>query len=180
MKWSQSQPSALFDVDAIKTHLRIDTDTEDDYLTGLITAAVSHAENLMGCSLLQRTITATFYSGETLNLPRGPLVSVSSVSVGGTPVSSSAYSTESYGTVDVLRFNNSYTQPYAAPVELVATYLAGYGTTPDAIPADIVQVIKCHIGLLYEQREAATDRTITPVPFVEDFYKLRSREPGVG
>src|SRR5438067_1689403 len=116
MKWNQTQPDDLLDVDAIKTHLRIDSGTsEDTYLAGLIAAAVSHAEQVMQCSLMTRTITATFYSGETLYLPRGPVVSVSSVSVSGSPVAPSAYSLEQYGTSDLLRYNNGNVQPHAAP-----------------------------------------------------------------
>jgi uncharacterized phiE125 gp8 family phage protein len=180
MFYTQSQPGSLFDIDDAKMHLRIDGLEEDTYLAGLIAAATSHAELSMQCSLLNRTITATFYAGETLNLPRGPVVSVSLVTLNGVAVSDSAYSIERYGTSELLRYNNGNTQPHAAPAELTVTYTAGYGDSPTDIPADIIQVIKCHVGLMYEQREVATDRTITPVPFISDFYKLRSREPGVG
>lgn len=180
MHWTQTQPAPLFDVFDVKTHLRIEGTEEDGYLDGLIAAATSHAEHVMASSLIQRTITATFYSGELLSLPRGPVISVSSVAVNGQPVSPSAYSIERYGTAELLRYNNGNTQPHAAPATLTVVYQAGYGAAEENVPADIVQIIKCHVGLLYEQREAATDRTITPVPFIEDFYRLRSREPGVG
>src|SRR5204863_1965209 len=98
----------------------------------------------------------------------------------GHTVSPLAYSIERYGHAELLRYNNGNIQPHAAPATLTVTYTAGYADTAEGVPADILQVIKCHVGLLYESREVATDRTITPVPFIEDFYKLRSREPGVG
>jgi uncharacterized phiE125 gp8 family phage protein len=181
MKYEQTQPeNPLLDITDVKTHLRIDGTTEDTYLEGLITAAVAHAELSMQCSLLQREITATFYAGETLNLPRGPVVSISSVSVGPTPVSEGAYGLERHGTIDLLRYNNGNIQPLAAPATLTVVYLAGYGETPDDVPADILQVIKCYVGLMYENREVATDRTFTPVPFLDEFYKLNSREPVIG
>lgn len=180
MYWTQTQPGSLITVDAIKAHLRIDSTTEDTYLAGLIAAATSHAEQVMACSLLTRAITATFYSGEILSLPHGPVISITSVSLNGNAVSPSAYSIERYGHAELLRYNNSNIQPHAAPATLIVVYQSGHGATPDSVPAEIVQVIKCHVGLLYEQREAATDRTVTPVPFIQDFYKLRSREPGVG
>lgn len=181
MVYTQSQPDdALFDVDDIKTHLRIDSTTEDDYLNGLIAAATAHAEQSMQCSLLQREITATYFSGETFNLPRGPVVSIESVTIGSNPVDPSTYTVESYGTLDLLRFNNGNIQPYPAPATMTVTYTAGYGDDPTDIPADILHVIKCHVGLLYENREVATDRTITPVPLISDFYRMHSREPVVG
>jgi uncharacterized phiE125 gp8 family phage protein len=180
MYWTQTQPDPLITVEAVKLHLRIDSTLEDDYLAGLIAAATSHAEQSMACSLLQRTITATFYSGELLTLPRGPVVSVSSVALNGVTVAPSAYSIERYGYAELLRYNNGNIQPHAAPAVLAVVYDAGHGADPADVPADFIQIIKCHVGLLYEQREAATDRTITPVPFIQDFYKLRSREPGVG
>jgi uncharacterized phiE125 gp8 family phage protein len=181
MHWTQTQPDALIDVDAIKQHLRIDSDSEDAYLAGLIAAATAHAEQVMASSLLHRTITATFHGGELLSLPRGPVVSVSSVALNGQPVDASSYSIERYGNAELLRYNNGNIQPHAAPATLTVTYVAGYGETPADVPADIVQVIKCHVGLLYEHRESIITGTIvTKVPFIEDFYRLRSREPGVG
>lgn len=180
MRWTQSQSDPLITLDDLKQHLRIDSTAEDNYLTGLIAAATSHAEISMQCSLLNRTITAMFYANEPLSLPRGPVQSVSSVSVSGSPVSSSVYSLERYGTLDVLRYQMGKVMPHPAPATLSVVYIAGYGATAADVPPEIIQVIKCHAGLMYEQREVATDRTITAVPFISEFYKLHSREPGVG
>lgn len=180
MHWTQSQPDPLISLSEIKAHLRIENNDEANYLVGLIAAATSHAELAMACSLLTREIVATFYSGELLSLPRGPVVSVSSVKLNGSAVSPSAFSLERHGNTELLRYNGGTIQPHAAPSTLAVTYIAGYGESSDEVPADIVHVVKAHVGLLFEWREAATDRTVTPVPFIEDFYKLRSREPGVG
>src|SRR5262249_39552426 len=118
--------------------------------------------------------------GEILSLPRGPVVSVSSVALNGVTIPAPSYSIERYGNAELLRYQNGNIQPHAPPAELRVVYEAGHGPSAADVPADIVQIIKCYVGLLYEQREAATDRTITPVPFIEDFLKLRCREPGVG
>jgi uncharacterized phiE125 gp8 family phage protein len=134
----------------------------------------------MQCSLITRTITATFYSGENLYLPRGPVQSIASVAINGVTVDPSAYATEQYGSGVLLRINNGTIQPYAAPTVLTVVYSAGYGDNPADVPADILAAVKCHVGLLYENREVAQDRTVTPVPFLEDFYRLRGLEVGVG
>ncbi len=176
MNWTQTKPAPLIDASSIRTHLRIDDDSQDAYLTTLIVAATAHAEQAMGASLLTRNVSASFSAGETLYLPRGPISSVSSVSLGATPLPSGAYGIDRYGNTEVLRYQGGNT----APAPVTVQYVAGYGPTLDDVPADIVQVIKCYVGLLYEQRETATDRTVTPVPFIEDFLRLHSRECGVG
>jgi uncharacterized phiE125 gp8 family phage protein len=182
MLWTQTQPGTpLLSLADVTAHLRIaDTQGQDDYLDWLVTAATSYAENVMGCSLITRTITATFYSNENLILPRGPVQSITSVSVNGSPVDVSAYSIEQKGTTTLLRYNNGTIQPMAAPATLVVIYAAGYGDAPTDVPADILAAIKCYVGLLYENREVAQDRTITPVPFLDDFFRLRALEVGIG
>lgn len=182
MKWTATQPAgAVLALSDVTAHLRItDTQGQDTYLTALIVAATAHAEQAMQCSLLTRTITATFYSGENLYLPRGPVQAITSVAVDGGPVDPSAYSTEQYGNSTILRINNGYIQPYSAPSVLTVVYTTGYGDNPSDVPADILAAIKCHVGLLYENREVAQDRTVSPVPFLEDFYKLRGLDCGVG
>lgn len=181
MKWRVTQPSTemLFNATNAMNHLRTDGVEDTQYITALIPAATSHAEELMECSLLTRTIEATFFAGERMYLPRGPVQEILSVTVNGVAQAPGSYSIESYGNNDLLRFNNSTIQPFAAPQTIVCTYLAGFGGPAD-VPPDITQVIRCHVGLLYEQRELATDRTVTKVPFIADFYRLRGRGTGVG
>ena len=174
MKWSATSPAAQPILAAdLRTHLRIDDSTQDAYLTTIIAAAVAHAEQVMQCSLIQRTITATFYPGEHLALPRGPIISVASVTVDGDAQDASTYELRGYGSLDLLYYRNMTTQPHAVP--LIAVYSAGHGAAAADVPADILQVIKCHAGLLYENRETAADRAIMAVPFIEEFFRLRAR-----
>ncbi|MBV8780148.1 MAG: hypothetical protein JO353_02015 [Phycisphaerae bacterium] len=181
MKRTQDQPiGTLLTLADAQAQLRLPSDNGDDaFVTGLIAAAIAHAEVAMACSLLTRSVTATFYSGENLYLPRGPVQDITSVTVNGTTIDPSAYSTEQYGHGVLLRINNGTIQPYAAPATIEVTYDAGYGEADD-VPADIIAAIKAHVALLYENREVAGDRTIKPVPFLEDFYRLRALDVGVG
>lgn len=42
----------------------------------------------------------------------------------------------------------------------------GYGDTPEDVPAAIRQWILLHVGHYYEQRQAATAGSLSPLPFV--------------
>lgn len=181
MKWQVIQPPTdlLLSVDDVMVQLRTATSDEAPYLQTLIAAATAHAEELMECSLLTRTIQATYYAHDRMYLPRGPVQSIVNVTVNGAVQNPGTYSVEGFGHNDLLRYNNSTHQPFAAPITLVCTYVTGYGDASD-VPADILQVIRCHIGMLYENRELVAERTITPVPFISEFYKLRGRGTGVG
>lgn len=181
MNWRVIQPptGALLNPESVMKHLRVDDYDSYSYIGTIIEAASAHAEELMECSLLTRTIQATFYAHDRMYLPRGPVQNIVSVTVNGTVQDPATYSVECFGHSDLLRYNNSTHQPFAAPTTLVCTYLAGYGSSKD-IPADILQTIRCHVGLLYENRELASERTMTPVPFISEFYKLRGRGTGVG
>jgi len=162
------------------TQAHIDDQDETFYVQSLIAAATAYAEECMEASLLTRTITATYYSNDDLILPRGPVQEILSVSVNGSPQDAGVYALEGYGRTDVLRYNNGYIQPYAAPATFTVTYKAGYGDTAATIPPDILHAIKAHVALLNENRELANEKTITPVPFLADFYRLKGRGTGVG
>jgi uncharacterized phiE125 gp8 family phage protein len=171
----------MFTIDAVMQHLRMDdSQGQDTYLLFLIDAATAHAEQVMACSLLTRTVTASFYEGENLYLPRGPIQAITSVQVNNQTINPAAYSTEQYGHSVLLRYQNGTIQPHAAPAALTVTYTTGYGDDPNDVPSDIQSAVLCHIGLLFENREVAQDRTVTPVPFLDEFYRLRSLEVGIG
>src|SRR5689334_4676348 len=152
MKWTQTKPADLpITFAQAKAHLRLDDDSEQDYVTDLIRAATAHAENVMGRSLMQRTITATYYAYATpldlTYLPRGPVISVTSVTdANGREISNSVL--EAAGNSARLRVNNGY----SFPVNLTVVYEAGYESA-DEIPDDILHALKMHVSHLYMYRE---------------------------
>jgi uncharacterized phiE125 gp8 family phage protein len=200
VKWSQTAPgSALFAFSDIAYHLRIDSDVqaltaEQNYVNSLVAAATEYAEEALYASLVTRTITATFFldDGPSLTLPRGPVQSITSVTDqdGAHP----GYTLERYGRYDqIICPSWRLPMPYMAiwdnyPViqqlprrSLAVVYQAGFGDAATNVPADIMQAIRVHVGLMYEQRQSATDRTITAVPHsLEAFYRLKSRQVPVG
>ena len=191
MNWTQTTPNAaIWTVEQLAYALRIDSDVssqteEQDYLNDLQAAAVEFAETLMGCSLINRTITATYFdrnmpallnyaygaSGRhRLTLPRGPIVSISSVTDAKGLLSSTLYDLEGEGCTDLLKIGVGYVAP------LTVVYVAGFGAAASNVPADIRMAIRTHVATLYSQRASAGDRTISAVPHsLEAFYRSKSR-----
>jgi uncharacterized phiE125 gp8 family phage protein len=158
----------------VKAHLRLDATDEREYVLELIDAATQHAMDAMSCSLVSQRITATFYCGEPVNLPRGPLLSIVSV-VDDDGRAITDYDVRRRGLTDYLVFNEGY----AAPLTVV--YTAGYATAA-AVPADVKHAIRTHVATLYGMREHVTQGGAPAhVPnSLADFYRLKSRDGGIG
>jgi len=146
---------------------------EQNYLIDLQATAVEFAETMMGTSLLTRTVTAIFNQRDALYLPRGPIISITSIEDKNAAITD--YEIRGHGNAEELYLPHGFTAP------LTVVYQAGYGADPSDVPSDIRHAIRAHVGLLYERRESAGDRTITTVPHsLEDFYRLKSRNSQVG
>jgi len=154
--------------------LRLDPPGDSQPLNRMIDAAARYAENAMGCSLLTRTIQATYYDpAEPVYLPRGPVQAILSVThtPANTPIAPAQYQLQAAGNVESLAMVGSWTwqQP------LVVTYTAGYGSQAD-IPADITWAMIAHVAHLYNQRESVSLENFRDVPqSLADFYRLNSR-----
>jgi len=70
------------DLDAIKRHLAIDFDEHNDLLEELLVAAREDVENYTGLSLVDSTITASWKTLCSSELPYGPVKNIISVSDG--------------------------------------------------------------------------------------------------
>lgn len=175
MKWSVSTPPADSPVSwtEAKAHLRLDGDTEEGYVQSLIDAATDDAMEAMACSLVEQEITAVYYAGEPIHLPRGPVIAVESVT-DATDKTIAAFDLERVGRSDRLKLRESYTAP------LTVVYSAGYGN-PDQVPPSLRLGILCHVATLYENRESVTDKQRLAVPHqMEAFYRRRRRDTGIG
>ena len=174
MKWTVtvSPTSRPVDWPTAKTHLRIDSTDEKSYVEQLIDAATDFAGEALSSSLMAQTITAVFYEGEPIHLPRGPLIAVTSITDDdGTVVTD--YDVSRVGHSDRIEINTAFKYP------VTVVYTAGY-TSAAAVPASIRQAILCHVGSLYENRESIADKAKTPVPHsLADFYRLKSRNTGI-
>ena len=140
MKIIKQTPKAEpLNLEEVKLHLRInpgDTSEDIDILAPLISAAREYCENYCGKSLAEQTITVYSEMSGTLALPRGPVISVDSVTVDGETVEYTA---------DVRRGTVTVNKPGAT-----ITYTAGY----EEVPCLVRQAMLLLIGHWYANREA--------------------------
>lgn len=175
---SQSSPDASpIDYASLVIWLRLDNNDERSLIEDLIDAAVEFAEQSMGTSLITRTITAKYYEAEPIYLPRGPVQSITSIQdKDGHDITD--YDLQGFGRADYIKIN-SMSGGYPVTVE----YEAGYGDDAADVPADIRSALRAHVGTLYKYRESLADGTKPPISVphqLEEFYRLKSRETGIG
>jgi uncharacterized phiE125 gp8 family phage protein len=178
MRWEVTTPQTRpISFDTVKTHLRLNDESEKSYVETVIDDAVNYAESEIQGSLGAQTITATYYeedvarSGDKLWLPRGPVNSVTSVTANGVLQSTDNYELKRVGNWDYLDFSAGANDP------VVVVYTAGYST----IPAALRRALLLHIGTLYENRESMT----RPISYelengLKRVYEMFRREPMVG
>lgn len=153
-------------LDELKAQLRVGDD-EDAFLTGIIAAAATHVESVLGRSLLTQTLTVTFARfpacrAHGVVLPRGPVQSVEEVAY---------YDTEGLdATLSLFQIQKTFAGAVLLPAvgeywPLVETdradavtieYTAGYGIAAD-VPMPIRQAIQIIAADLYERR---TDKVV--------------------
>ncbi|WP_032112227.1 head-tail connector protein [Candidatus Paracaedibacter symbiosus] len=148
----------------VKAHLRLDHADEDDYLTFLIQSAVEAVQNYTGRSLMLQTWEKTYYQSQhyrsriskqvdlpiTVSLPHSPLLKINSVVGTHTrkiPQEITQYDLKFQGELAIIEIDQLFSK-----VKIV--YEAGYGERPEAIPADIRQVILQLVALFYQKRQS--------------------------
>lgn len=155
-----------------KAQCKITLDSEQSYVESLIEAAADYAQEAMACSLMQQTLQIIFETGDDLLLPRGPILSITSV-VDADDDDISSYRLVHVGKLSRLVLNQAATFP------LTVTYEAGHSVAA-LIPASIRLAIKQHVASLYAVRESISEKGMLPVPHsLQDFYRLHSRALGV-
>lgn len=158
-----------------KSHLRVDSSTDDTYIGTLITAVRQHVEGYLGRALITQTWDLTldewpmnssdgFY--ESILVPLAPLVSITHVKYYDT---SGALQTAASGTytVDTNSTPGRITPIYGTvwpsaqfiPNAITIRFIAGYGAAAD-VPAAIKQAMLLLIAQFYEYREEVVVGTI--------------------
>jgi uncharacterized phiE125 gp8 family phage protein len=177
MQWTVTTPPAAPPVSWAEAyrHLRLDSAHEDrTYVEQLLAAATDYAEARTSCAFMPRTITATFYTGDPLELPRGPMSAVDSVTADGQTVA--GWRMEYAGTTGRI----IPTGPGESRRPLVVVYRAGYATAA-AVPAMIRHAVLMHAATLYENRESVGQADAKPLPHaLDDFYRLAARSVAMG
>lgn len=153
-----------------KLHLRVDGSDEDALISRLISAAREQCEQELDRSVAQQTLMLMLdaFPGGAVLLPRGPVISVSSVQYTDAAGAAQTISGANYaiddGQVDAWLLP-AYGYDWPATREqgnaVRVTYQAGYATCPDAIR----QWILLAVGTMYASREADSDRPAVPQNF---------------
>lgn len=142
-----------------KAHLRVGDMADDALITTLITAARQVAEQWLGRALISQTLRYLCDAEpatSTLQLPRPPLVSVSSIKTyddadNANLMPATLYTSEPGGRV-ALRQGALWPQPNRVMNGFEVVYVAGYGTSASDVPMPIRQGILAHIAHLYTCR----------------------------
>lgn len=144
-----------------KVHLRVDHTDDDALITSFIEAAVDNLDGwtgILGRCLMEQTWRQDFDAfGSCLHLPLGPVISISSVTVGGDTVDPVSYSLETdAGGRSRVEFDGVSASGAAS-----ITYKAGY----QAVPPSIKVAIMLMVGNWYLNREVAQPGPATELPF---------------
>lgn len=146
----------------VKAHLRVDGEQEDTLLGQLIAAARDWAEQYLWRSLMEQTWELSLDampSGRAIEIPRAPLLSVTTVSYmdsDGTEqtLAATSYIVDGKSSPGRIVLATGIEWPVTDyPVNaLTVLYKAG-STTAAGVPESIRHGILMHIGHLYENRE---------------------------
>ena len=157
-----------------KTHLRIDTSTEDTLVGNYIESARGAMEVMMRRAFITQTITLkldAFPSGTTILLPRPPAQSITSVQYVDTAGATQTVSSGDY-TLDTTSeparlspaYNVDWPDTRVQDNAVTVTYVAGYGDAATDVPEGVRLAIRLLIGCYYEQREAISSQDWSTVP----------------
>lgn len=152
-----------------KAHLRVDTDTDDAYITGLITAAREWVEQYLDRTLIQTQWVMRFDkfpdSGiKPVELPRPPMATSGTATAVAITFTAEAGTTGTYSTAEyrvdrhstpgaILPIYGSTWTPHRQDDNAISvTWWAGYGSSGSAVPAAIRHAILMLIGFWYENR----------------------------
>ena len=155
-------------ISEVKDHLVVDHSDDDQYLAGLIDAVVEYLE-----AVQDRTLVTTTYDlkldrfpdgNGTIELPRSPLASVSSVKYQDlddveTTLAASKYTVDTSSTPGRLlpAYDESWPSTRQHVHDVTVRYVAGYGDPAD-VPRAHRHEILLRVADLFENREAAVTK----------------------
>ena len=173
-------------IEDAKEHLRVDQHDEDVWLLDAIKATRQRAEGMLGRALISQTLEVALSGwpmGRVIELPRPPLVSVTSVKYYGTDdteftLAASEYHVDTRTTPGrlVLRSLSSWPGTELRDVNgVIIRYVAGYGEQASDVPAEIRAAMKLWLGELYEVRENSAAGGLVTVPNAAEKLLLKYR-----
>lgn len=182
-----------------KRHLRVDDNSEDALIEGLVRAATEHLDGwagVLGRCLVEQEWRQDFDRfAHELYLPLGPVISVTTVTWRNAAGQVATVSASNYdlrtdaGGNNCVRFDSDYSFPddLHESRAVSVTYKAGYETIPEesetpaqsTVPAPIKAAILLLVGHWFSNREAVTVGAATPLPMAVDALIEPYRRVGV-
>jgi uncharacterized phiE125 gp8 family phage protein len=172
----------------VKQHLRLDTDVDDTLLTTYATVARMMVESYLNRVLVTQTLTwtvqevdprrteALLWMPTTLELPRGKVQSVTSVTTRDATGADTVLDPSNY-TVDLnlapARLRVTYGSVVGEVMHVQIVYVAGYGAAAD-VPPPIQQAILIMTTFMYENRGDTDGELPRAVEWLCDPYRIHS------
>lgn len=167
-----------------KAHLRVDDSGSDTLIGVLIQAAREMAEQETGRALLPQTWEKTLDNFPTaIELTNAPIISITTVKYYDLAGVEQTLASPSYKLDAAGDFSKAWLVPaygYAWPSTLEdinvvkVRYVAGYADAA-SVPASIKQWMLLQVGHWFENREAAAENKLEPLPFADgllDRYRI--------
>lgn len=158
-------PAEPITLGAAKAFLRVDHDDEDALIQTLITAARERLEAHLNVAMITRLMRLVLPKGGTIKLPRWPVSSVDRVTINGAE-------TQDFAAAFRCR-PAQITVPTSEPVEI--DFRAGYGVSPDAVPAPLRQALLLIVARGFEHR----DGSVGTMPMMVDALTMPYRVVGL-
>lgn len=177
MKYRIIGPSTLQAVtrDQVKAQARIDGDHDDAQVDRLIAAALSHVERFIGRPLLAATFEGVLdrFPRAEIEIPVAPVLGVDELAyVDRTGqlqiVPAAGYTVDGYGERGwiVPHQGVAWPSPMATINAVRVRWTAGFGATPEAVPASLIEAVIQLAAWWYDQRDAAIlDGSVREAPF---------------
>lgn len=167
-------PAAALTLEQLRRHCRIDppdsaNEADDDLEAGLA-AATAYAQHYTGISIGSQTLELALdeFPAAGMQLPQGPVTSITSVSYVDTAgdtqtLSSSLYSLDDYSCPQWLlpAVDTDWPDTYATANAVKVRYVAGAGT----LDAAVGQALRLLVGLYFDNRNGADKGEMPEVPF---------------
>ena len=152
-----------------KQQSRITHDGEDTLIRSHIRAATNWCQAFQARQYISATYVLTLpILHDPIEIPRSPLVSVTSITYTDTAEASQTLAATEYTVItseEPPRIVQAYnkTWPATLPVDeaVTVTFVAGYGATAATVPDDIQHAIRLLAAHFYEHREAVITGTVS-------------------
>lgn len=148
-----------------KAFLRVEHDDEDALIQTLIASARERLESHLSIAMIRRPMQVALSSGDTIKLPRWPVVSLDFVRIDGVQ-------TDDF-VADLLCRPARVKLGSADTLEIAFT--AGYGIAPSDVPAPLRQAMLLLVARGFEDRDGSTDT----LPLMVDALTMPYRVVGL-